>query len=300
MLRYRAKSAFLALERRVNRWRYLGWRRKQSPAEVHALLTYHTLCGGEDIPACLQGETVRERDFTFQLKWLMDRGFDFVSLHELMTGSPRERSVVVTFDDGYAGVFRRAFPWLERYRLRATLFITTDFIHGKIHPPWASMHPELRDAVTQTAPLWKPLSWEEIERMADSKLIEIGSHGCSHRLMGKLSAEEARRELVDSKEELEQRLHRKIHTFSYPFGIGRYGAYGPHLESLLKETGYTAACTGEEGRFSFRGNPFFIPRYPVRFADSARDVECKVMGLTDWSHRCQSYFHRLFPSPHED
>jgi peptidoglycan/xylan/chitin deacetylase (PgdA/CDA1 family) len=43
--------------------------------------------------------------------------------------------VAITFDDGYRGVYRRAFPLLRAMSLPATVFLTTDFV-GSAELPW--------------------------------------------------------------------------------------------------------------------------------------------------------------------
>jgi peptidoglycan/xylan/chitin deacetylase (PgdA/CDA1 family) len=301
MLRYLLKTVYLSLDRRINRFRYRCWHPgANSKGSPRGLLTYHTICDRESIPFSLRGEVVRESDFAGHLQGFLEAGFRFMNLRDWISKSMPPHTVVLTFDDGYAGVFQRVYPLLERYGLPATLFLATDFINRRVKPPWDSLNHELREAFSQTAPLWAPLRWEEIRCMADGGRLEIGSHGCGHRRMGLLPLEEVKKELLLSKEEIEQRIGRPVLTFSFPFGIGRYGAFGPHLEAELRNAGYIAACTGEEGRPTVHTNPFFLPRFPIRLNDSAVDVEARILGLADWSSHCQHFFHHLFRSPHVD
>ncbi len=44
---------------------------------------------------------------------------------------PPRRSVVLTFDDGYASNYILAYPILKRFKLPASIFLTTDFIEQK-------------------------------------------------------------------------------------------------------------------------------------------------------------------------
>ncbi len=301
MLRYRAKNLFLALERRVNRSRLARKKEKGSRgSSLSGFLAYHSICRKERIPACLQGEVVREADFSAQLDQLLQSGFRFLSLEEWMSRLQPPRTVVLTFDDGYSGIFHQVFPLLEKYRIPATIFLTTGFLNNQVRPPWDSPSRELQRAFHRTSSLWQPLQWGQVREMATTGRIEFGSHGCSHRRLGRLPAAEVKRELLLSREEIERQTGRPVRTFSYPFGVGRYGAYRSDLEKELREAGYMAACTGEEGRPAAQTNPFFLPRFPVRLGDTGTDLEGRLAGLSDWTSRCQHIFHRLFTGSHGD
>lgn len=79
------------------------------------------------------------------------------------------------------------------------------------------------------------LDWSEIEAM-DPAVIEIGSHGKSHRLLTQISEADLQTELKESKEILEQKLRRKIEMFAYP-----NGNYNSLVKSKTAESGYKCA-----------------------------------------------------------
>jgi hypothetical protein len=88
--------------------------------------------------------------------------------------------VVITFDDGYLDNWVHAFPILRRYGHRATIFVSTDFVH-----PGSDVRPTVDDVwagVTEACALELTgyLSWEEMRRMEQSGLVEIESHGVTH------------------------------------------------------------------------------------------------------------------------
>ncbi len=86
------------------------------------------------------------------------------------------------------------------------------------------------------ATIWT-LRWDDIAAM-DPKIIEYGSHGCSHRILNPLPPAEIRRELVQSKGILEDRLKRPIKSFAYP-----NGDYTEEVKQLVREAGYQCAIT---------------------------------------------------------
>jgi peptidoglycan/xylan/chitin deacetylase (PgdA/CDA1 family) len=106
----------------------------------------------------------------------------------------------------------------------------------------------LVDALAGIARLRRPLfpgrrfflDWDQVREMA-AVGFEIGSHGCSHRIMTRLSIAEARRELADSKAEIERRVGCAITHFAFP----NENATGVLLD-LAAGAGYRTACVGDD------------------------------------------------------
>lgn len=65
--------------------------------------------------------------------------------------------------------------------------------------------------------LSRPLSWDQIREMSEAG-IEFGSHTVSHPILSRLDDAELRRELVESRSCLEQRLGRPATVLAYPVG----------------------------------------------------------------------------------
>jgi peptidoglycan/xylan/chitin deacetylase (PgdA/CDA1 family) len=94
-----------------------------------AVLMYHGLHAGEaDAVMNFDGLHLHVARFERQMRYLA-RHYRVVPLEESAEpGAPGR--VVLTFDDGYASVYRHAFPVLDRLGLPATVFVATDFVGG--------------------------------------------------------------------------------------------------------------------------------------------------------------------------
>jgi peptidoglycan/xylan/chitin deacetylase (PgdA/CDA1 family) len=82
------------------------------------------------------------------------------------------------------------------------------------------------------------MSEEELLRLADGGLIELGAHTRHHPLLPQLSFERQKEEIHSSKRDLEALLSEKITGFSYPNGRATAVA-----KRLVQELGFRYACT---------------------------------------------------------
>lgn len=296
-MRYRVKVAFFKLERWVSRGLFSLKRLSGQGKPAAVFLAYHTLADLEAVPPTLWGEVVQPRSFRSHLRFLLSEGYQFFTVSEWVAGECTGKSVVVTFDDGYESVYREAYPILHELRVKATVFVTTQFVDGAIAPPWNTENRGLMDDYEKTRRIWRPLTWPQVRDLSESGIIEIGSHGCHHLPMGRLEDAAMREEFRLSRRQLEQQIRARVTSFSYPFGIAAYGAHSMRSRALLSEEGYSAACTGEIGRIQPGIDPLALPRMLVRYADDPRDLQCKLEGACDWTSTMQRIYHRLFASP---
>jgi peptidoglycan/xylan/chitin deacetylase (PgdA/CDA1 family) len=191
-----AGAAGLGLSLRFN------WCRKKRPGTP--ILMYHQV-GAPHSGSTLNKWRVKEEDFHWQLDALLRRGYRSAALGELLEApSAQRRRAVLTFDDGYRGVFERALPALLARGFSATVFVVADRIGGV--NDW--------DGETPGEPL---LSADEI-RALHAAGVEIGSHGATHRALTRLSDGELSRELVGSRDTLERIVGAPVMCFCYPFG----------------------------------------------------------------------------------
>lgn len=96
------------------------------------VLVYHRFTPGEQsVP-----HRVNAAAFAWQLDTLM-RDFEVISLKECVARFHRagrwpRGSAVLTIDDGYRDMYEVAWPELAKRNVPATLFVTTEFVDGKL------------------------------------------------------------------------------------------------------------------------------------------------------------------------
>ena len=103
----------------------------------------------------------------------------------------------------------------------------------------------------------RALTWDQILLMADHK-IEFEAHTRTHINMKYTDATTAEREIVDSRDEIQNRLQREVTGFCYPYGkdIDAYRDFEPVLQRL----GFSYAVNAVSGSNSERTNLYSLFR----------------------------------------
>ncbi len=84
------------------------------------------------------------------------------------------------------------------------------------------------------------LSWDEVKEMSNNG-IAFGAHTVTHPILTKLPLEEARREIIQSKQHIEQKLNQAVTTFCYPGGEPT--DFNDDIKQIVKENGFACAVT---------------------------------------------------------
>lgn len=156
------------------------------------ILCYH---GVLDEAWGLKGLFVKIDEFEAQMKYLSENGYTTLFVSELPKANLYEKPIVLTFDDGYLDVYTNAYPILQKYNLKANLYIISSYFDG----------------VYMTTDMVKELS--------KSPLIEIGSHTITHVALSSITdEEELEHEIRDSKLVLEELTEKNIDILAYPTG----------------------------------------------------------------------------------
>lgn len=92
------------------------------------------------------------------------------------------------------------------------------------------------------------LSWEEVREMSKYG-ISFGSHTMSHPVLSAIPTPEARREIVESKNIIEEQIQKPVTTFAYPYG--KKEDYTDEVTKILIDEGFEYACTTTMGYEQF-------------------------------------------------
>ena len=88
------------------------------------------------------------------------------------------------------------------------------------------------------------LSWKEIKKMADAG-ISFGSHTSTHPVLSTLNYEKAKKEIVNSKQNIEVELNKKINLFAYPYGDR--DSFDLNIKKILVNYNFLCAVSTIEG-----------------------------------------------------
>lgn len=209
--------------------------------------------------------------FEQQMQWLA-RSCQVVSLADavaqLQAARPARPCVAITFDDGYRDNLVHALPVLQRLGLPATVFVTTAFCDQAMrHPRYPSEDGQLH------------LDWHEVRALAAAPGITIGSHTLTHPYLQRVSPEQARAEIADSRRRIEQQIGRPVEFFCYPSGD-----VGPRELAGASAAGYRASVTVHPGLNRPGIDLQALRRTEITQNDGRLDFALKLAGAYDPLH----------------
>ncbi len=159
------------------------------------------------------------QSFEENIKTFLDNGYTVLSMSELNNATKEKielpsKPILITFDDGYYSNYEYIYPILQKYNIKASIFIVTDKVGKEINGI-------------------KYLGWNECLEMQNSGLVEIFSHSKKHVFFDKLPARKVRDDVIESYKIIEEHLGKKdFKAFAYP-----YGAYTNETVRALKNNG---------------------------------------------------------------
>ncbi len=208
--------------------------------------------------------------FEKQIAYLCKNNYEFLtaeSLYNMISGknNPAEKSVLITFDDGYRDFMTEAMPILNKYKIPTILFVHTN---------------RSSDRLRNNLPL---LDWPEIKSLSGN--FEIGSHSHSHPNLKSFSGEGLDEELDNTEQVFLRELGRRPQFFSYPGG-----SFSLSIAESLRKRGYKLGFTISPGLVRRKSNPLTLPRFGLSIDTSFAEFKARVSGASNWYEKSADLF----------
>ena len=194
---------------------------------------------------------------------LKEQGYQTLSLEEFSGPDDVDwrRKLLITFDDGYAGVHSHAYPILESLGFKAAVFVITGFV-GKENS-WD---------MNLGGKRFRHLDWNQIKELCE-RGFSIGSHTVNHYDLTKLSPSQVEYELKYSKQDLEDQLGREVLYLSYPFG-----RFNQLVQKEALGQGYHYGFSIYPGRTPSLRENLSLKRIAMYSLDSPLSLRIKLQG----------------------
>lgn len=239
-------------------YKYAWWRRAVDYKQPRILM-YHMIAEPKKGQK-FRGLRVAPHMFERQLAWFKQHGWHFMTMAELQAadGAQPEKTVVITFDDGFEDNYTQALPLLKKYGAKATLYLVED----RHNRDWSTAKKAHHDS-GELAAIPK-LSDEQVQQMLASGVFELGGHTRTHCNLAVEDTGSKESEIGDSKQALEALFNTKINSFAYPFGI-----YKDSDPGLVEQLGYSNAVTTIDGmQADLKQDPFELKRIKISGKDN--------------------------------
>ncbi len=191
--------------------------------------------------------------FARQMAWLHSADRQVLTLSDIAATLKRKetlppRALAITFDDGLASVYTRAWPILAGHGFPATVFVVAGYC-GRDND-WPG-----QPAQALRQPL---LTWSQVREL-DRHGIAIGGHTIDHARLDLLPGAEAEAQIVGGKQTIEEQLGHAIDLFAYP--------YGRHTLAVRQTVGrfFAGACTARPGLVGTESDPLLLDRVDASY-----------------------------------
>ena len=176
-----------------------------------------------------------------------------------------QRPVLLTFDDGFIELYDRVFPHLFERGMCGTLFLPTGYV-GK-NNDWD------REKAYGRARIMTKKQAAELA----SQGAELGSHGVSHARLTQLPVTQIRRELRQSKMELEHIGRMPVRALAYP-----YNAWDELTLALAEESGYQCGVMIDSKSNTVQDDLFRLRRVHVKPGEGLMAFRRKISNWYLW------------------
>lgn len=213
------------------------------PAKSAVILQYHHV--SETLPAVT---SISANTFTEHLSYLQQHDFKVIPLNELLTAlqagrSLPDKTVSITFDDGYNNNYEQAAPILEKFNFPYTIFV----------------NPKLIDERKSYV-----MGWDKLRELAKKGAL-ISNHSAQHDYLHKQYDGESdaqwqtriKQDILSSQQRIKEEIGHDYKYLAYP-----YGEFNNKLQTLVKEIGFIGIGQ-HSGALDANADFTRLPRFPA-------------------------------------
>ncbi len=212
-------------------------------AQAAVILQYHHV--SETLPAVT---SVSANTFTKHLNYLKEHNFNVIPLNELISALQQgkaleDKTIAITFDDGYNNNYDQAAPILEEFGYPYTIFV----------------NPKLIDE--QASYL---MGWDKLRKLAKKGAL-IANHSAEHNYLHKKLENETqnqwrertKKDILSSQQRIKEEIGHDYKYVAYP-----YGEFNNQLQALVTELGFVGIGQ-HSGAVNQHSNFSRLPRFPA-------------------------------------
>ncbi|MFT5756879.1 MAG: peptidoglycan/xylan/chitin deacetylase (PgdA/CDA1 family) [Alteromonadaceae bacterium] len=212
-------------------------------AHCAVILQYHHV-----LKYTSSGTSISPSQFEKHLQYLEDNNFNVVPLSDIMNSIKKQqpllnKTVAITFDDGYRDVLDNAKPLLDKFNYPYTIFINPTMIDKN----FAGF-----------------LSWQQLKLMADQGAI-IANHGLDHHSLARIPQGFSEQQwlekqtilLIEAEQLIRANTGQNWQYLAFPFG-----EFTPAVQAWLTDLDYIG-FSQQSGAVGLATDLTAVPRYPV-------------------------------------
>lgn len=212
-------------------------------AQAAVILQYHHV--SETLPRVT---SLSESEFSDHLGFLKEHGYQVVPLQQIIESIKQQKSipdktVALTFDDGFLNNFTQAAPILKRFNYPYTIFVNPQLIdEGKNYV----------------------MSWQQLRALTKEGAF-IANHSAKHDYLHIIENDESflqwqeriRKDITHSELRIKQEIGHNFKYLAYP-----YGEFNQALQQIVTELGFVGIGQ-HSGAVGLHTDLTRVPRFPA-------------------------------------
>ena len=207
---------------------------------------------------------VSENDLKWQLSYLKNNGYQFVTMAQLVSKIKNKDSlqnmIAISYDDGHKDFLDIFNSLYSPMKIPVTLF-------------WPTRMPD-NILVTSNKVVCELINKNDISILTQNPYFELGSHSCTHKELTHIGENDRKNEIQISKMDIESYQSTNDISFAYP-----RGKYSTDLKAEAERAGYFSAVTTQSGMVGYSSDLFALPRISIDSATNQLAFKAKLSTL---------------------